>query len=63
MKQERRNIFFWTWVLSIIVGILLILGIFFMEEKNNSTSPSTQGTPVSAPAQGTKGADSTDKNK
>lgn len=44
MRSEIRNKFFWTWLTSIIVGIILILSIFFMEERHNSAQPSTQGT-------------------
>ncbi|HEX2867548.1 MAG TPA: hypothetical protein VHO03_10930 [Ignavibacteriales bacterium] len=44
MQNEIRNKFFWTWLTSIIIGIILILSIFFMEERHNSAQPSTQGT-------------------
>jgi len=49
MKNEIRNKFFWTWLTSIIVGIILILSIFFMEEKHNSAQPSTQGSTQTSP--------------
>lgn len=49
MENSTRNKFFWTWLISIIAGILLILSIFFMEEKHNSSTASTQGTPAASP--------------
>ncbi|MGE5432041.1 MAG: hypothetical protein ACM3QX_13250 [Syntrophomonadaceae bacterium] len=49
MQNEIRNKFFWTWLTSIIIGIVLILSIFFMEERHNSSQPSTQGTTATSP--------------
>ncbi|HEX2961818.1 MAG TPA: hypothetical protein VHO43_08520 [Ignavibacteriales bacterium] len=49
MENTTRNIFFWTWLSCIIIGIVLILSIFFMEERHNSAQPSTQGTTQTNP--------------
>ncbi|MCU7494203.1 MAG: hypothetical protein HF314_13015 [Ignavibacteria bacterium] len=49
MTNEVRNKFFWVWLGSIVIGIILILSIFFMEERHNSAQPSTQGTTATSP--------------